>query len=141
LPGVGTLNEHDSNDPTSIRPEYRQTSDRHHGLKKLRIGVPVECFPSELSQPSFAPLRQAISELRSHFHVEIVSVSVPSTIKALSAYYTIASAEASSNLARYDGIRYGFRSQGETVEQTRTESFGGEVKKRIILGTYALTAE
>jgi len=141
FPGLGTLNEHDPNDPTSIRPEHRQLSDRHRGLKKLRIGVPVECFPSELSQSSFAPLRRAVSKLRSEVHVEIVSVSVPSTTKALSAYYTIASAEASSNLARYDGIRYGFRSEGETVEQSRTEGFGDEVKKRIILGTYALTAE
>lgn len=72
--------------------------------------------------------------------VELISVSLPSTTKALSAYYTIASAEASSNLARYDGIEYGFRSEGH-IEETRTQGFGEEVKKRLILGTYALTAE
>lgn len=78
--------------------------------------------------------------LRSKTEIEVVSLSIPSTSKALSAYYTLASAEASSNLARYDGIRYGFRSEGH-IEETRTIGFGDEVKKRIILGTYALTAE
>lgn len=138
---TGILNEHDANDPTSIRSEYRQYNTATRDIKRLRIGIPLECFPSELSESSIAPLRRALSKLRSQVRVEVVSVTVPSTTKALSAYYTIASAEASSNLARYDGIRYGYRSEVDTIEETRTEGFGEEVKKRIILGTYALTAE
>ena len=75
---------------------------------------------------------------------EVCEVSVPAVSYGLSAYYLIASAEASSNLARYDGVRYGFRAKGENVERmntaTRTAGFGDEVKRRIMLGTFALSA-
>lgn len=139
---VGALNEHDVNDPTSIRSKHRpqRASGSEPKLERLRIGLPLECFPAELTQASLQPLRRALSILREQVQVEVVSVSIPSTTKALSAYYTIASAEASSNLARYDGIRYGFTTDGR-IEDTRTAGFGEEVQKRIILGTYALTAE
>lgn len=109
-------------------------------MTRFRVGIPLECFPAELTEASISPLRRAIAILREKVTVEVVSISIPSVTKALSAYYTIASAEASSNLARYDGIEYGRRSQNH-IEETRTEGFGDEVKKRIILGTYALTAE
>lgn len=137
---LGALNEHDENDPTSIPSSYRAKASSTKKLRRLRIGVPVECFPAETTEESIRPFRQAIANLRKQVQVEVVSVSIPSTTKALSAYYTIASAEASSNLARYDGIRYAFRSEGH-IEETRTAGFGAEVQKRIILGTYALTAE
>lgn len=137
---LGALNEHDVNDPTSIPSDYRPKALSRDKISRLRIGVPVECFPAETNEESIRPLRQALATLREQVEVEVVSISIPSTTKALSAYYTIASAEASSNLARYDGIRYGFRSEGH-IEETRTAGFGTEVQKRIILGTYALTAE
>jgi aspartyl-tRNA(Asn)/glutamyl-tRNA(Gln) amidotransferase subunit A len=135
---VDTLNVHDAKDPTAIPPSYRPKQPTR-SLGKLRIGIPMECFPSELSKQGIAPTRRAIQLLRS-LGAEIASVSIPSITRALSAYYTIASSEASSNLAKYDGIRYGFRSEG-THTDTRTAAFGEEVQKRIILGTYALTAE
>ena len=102
--------------------------------------MPIECFPGELSQEATAPLRTALKHLRDTRDSTIVSVSIPSIPHTLSAYYVLATAEASSNLARYDGVRYGYRSEG-SYSDTRTAAFGEEVKKRIILGTYALTAE
>lgn len=106
----------------------------------MRVGVPVEAFASELSRASLSSLRLALSLLRTNLDAEIVSVSIPSTSRALSAYYTIASAEASSNLARYDGVRYGYRGSGSYAD-TRARALGAEVQKRLLLGTYALTAE
>lgn len=143
------LNVHDHLDPTAIPERYRQRPDRRttqeghvHEYKGLRIGVPIECFPAELSDEALRPLRRAIRILRERLDAEVVSVSIPSTTQALSAYYTIASAEASSNLARYDGVRYGSRDEeGSDHTATRSKAFGEEVQRRLILGTYALSAE
>ena len=141
------LNVYDARDPTAIprqlRPAASTSASKSH---KLRIGIPVECFPAELTDAAITPLRQALQAFKKHHNAQIVPVSIPSITRALSAYYTIASAEASSNLAKYDGMQYGYRSDSDlggaaSYAQTRTEGFGQEVKKRIILGTYALQAE
>ncbi|OBT51996.1 hypothetical protein VE04_06679 [Pseudogymnoascus sp. 24MN13] len=113
--------------------------------KRLRVVVPAEYNIAELSPAVRHPLQRTLDTLRSHGHT-IVPVSLPSTKHALSAYYIIAAAEASSNLAKFDGVRYGSREDasdnptGVLYAATRGAGFGDEVKRRIILGTYALSA-
>ncbi|KAG0704627.1 amidase signature domain-containing protein [Suillus ampliporus] len=119
-------------------------------LLGLRIGIPQECFPSELGTTIATAVRKVLERLSS-LGVELIPVSLPSTPYALSVYYAIASAEASSSLARYDGVQYGTRSPllpgadkskpGNVYAYTHSADFGAEVQKRILLGTYALTAE
>ena len=134
-------NSYDEKDPTAIPAAFRQPrSARGIQGRRTRVGVPVEAFASELSQASISSLREALGLMRTRLDIEILSVSIPSTSRALSAYYTIASAEASSNLARYDGVRYGYRGEGSYAD-TRSRALGAEVQKRLLLGTYALTAE
>jgi aspartyl-tRNA(Asn)/glutamyl-tRNA(Gln) amidotransferase subunit A len=112
-------------------------------LRSLRIGVPEEYFGPGIQPAVEQAVRQAITTFES-FSVEIVEISLPHTEYALPVYYLIAPAEASANLARYDGIRYGARVPdediGEIFQRTRGEKFGAEVKRRIMLGTYALSA-
>ncbi len=112
-------------------------------LDGLRVGVPTEYFPEEGLQPEVgAAVREAIAALEA-LGAEVVEVSLPHTAYAVAAYYLIATAEASSNLGRYDGMRYGPRAQAqglhETYRKTRA-AFGDEVKRRIMLGTFALSA-
>ncbi|EPQ28472.1 uncharacterized protein PFL1_03775 [Pseudozyma flocculosa PF-1] len=120
-------------------------------VEGLRIGIPREYFPRELHPRVLAPFRAAVHRLREQ-GAHIVSVSLPTTPYALSAYYVISSAEASSNLARYDGVEYGYRAsavEGQSPQQeqqhpyarTRSQGFGAEVQRRILLGTYALSAD
>ena len=135
---------HDPKDSTSLPVEVPDfPSFVGKSVKGLRIGVPkeyrVEGMPAEIEalwQTGVEWLREA--------GCEIVEVSLPHTKYALPAYYIIAPAEASSNLARYDGMRYGLRVNGsnltDTYEQTRAEGFGAEVKRRILIGTYVLSA-
>ncbi|KAI0687386.1 amidase signature domain-containing protein [Cytidiella melzeri] len=162
-----TVNKYDESDPTAAHVETRDqaasichehmvnwsTSGRLNGL---RIGIPQlspasqEYFPSELSSAILGPYRETLRCLAAR-GAQLVSVSMPSTRYALSAYYVIASAEASSNLARYDGIEFGLRvdpdgpsqikKAGDVYAQTRSLGFGPEVQRRILLGTYALTAD
>ncbi|KAM0793780.1 hypothetical protein ACM66B_001198 [Microbotryomycetes sp. NB124-2] len=151
------LSAFDPRDPTSTPQNVRdRIAERDSSLayndgqdlKGLRIGVPKEFFPSELSPAVLPPVRTALRLLKSK-GADLVSVSVPAAPLALGAYYVLASAEASSNLARFDGIRYGFRdvdaeAQGKRAQlyaSTRTKGFGQEVQKRILLGTFALSAE
>ncbi|KAI0079110.1 amidase signature enzyme [Panus rudis PR-1116 ss-1] len=154
------LSQYDHRDPSAAKPETRQKASTAclesmqewsgSSLHGLRIGVPQEYFPAELKDEFVTPVRNAIDSLRSR-GATIVPVSLPSTRYALSAYYVIASAEASSNMARYDGIEYGFRAEvppgadktktSNVYAHTRSRGFGKEVQKRIILGTYALTAD
>lgn len=113
-------------------------------VRGLRLGVPREYFGEGLDPEVRAAVEAAIQKL-AQFGCEIVPVSLPHTEYAIPAYYLIATAEASSNLARYDGVRYGLRSGkarslAEMYELTRDEGFGAEVKRRIMLGTYALSA-
>jgi aspartyl-tRNA(Asn)/glutamyl-tRNA(Gln) amidotransferase subunit A len=112
-------------------------------LRGLRVGVPSEYFIEGTQAGVDAAVREAIAIMRDS-GAEIVEISLPHTKYALPVYYIIAPAEASSNLARYDGVRYGLREPGETywdeLEKTRGAGFGPEVRRRIMLGTYALSA-
>jgi aspartyl-tRNA(Asn)/glutamyl-tRNA(Gln) amidotransferase subunit A len=112
-------------------------------LKGLRIGVPREYFIAGIQPAVEKGVRQAISDMEA-LGADIQAVSLPHTEYALAVYYLIAPAEASANLARYDGIRYGTRlpadEMWEIFRQTRGQKFGAEVKRRIMLGTYALSA-
>ena len=112
-------------------------------LKGLRVGVPAEYFIEGIQPEVEAAVRKAIQTLH-EMGAEIVEVSLPHTSYALPVYYLIAPAEASANLARYDGIRFGPRADDDSLwgmfRHTRGELFGAEVKRRIMLGTYALSA-
>jgi aspartyl-tRNA(Asn)/glutamyl-tRNA(Gln) amidotransferase subunit A len=110
----------------------------------LRVGVPEEYFPAELDPEVRAAVEQTIDDLR-EAGCEIKRISLPHTRYAIPTYYLVATAEASSNLARFDGVRYAFRAKGaatlsEMYRKTRDGGFGAEVKRRIMLGTYALSA-
>jgi len=112
-------------------------------LKGVKLGMPKEYFIGGIDPQVDATVRAAIKHYES-LGAEIVEVSLPQTEHAVSAYYVIATAEASANLARFDGVRYGLRVPGEnlidTYGRTRAEGFGPEVKRRIILGTYVLSS-
>ncbi|KAF8517946.1 amidase signature enzyme, partial [Hysterangium stoloniferum] len=123
----------------------RNSSTNQVSLGRLRIGIPHEYFPAELNPSLLKSFRAILENLKSR-GATLFSVSLPHTPYALSAYYVLASAEASSNLARYDGVRYGYpqTNRARTADvyaESRTEGFGLEVQKRVILGTHALTAD
>jgi aspartyl-tRNA(Asn)/glutamyl-tRNA(Gln) amidotransferase subunit A len=139
-----SMSGHDPKDSTSLDvevPDFAAFVGR--SVKGLRIGVPkeyrVDGMPAEIE----ALWEQGIAWLR-EAGCEIVEVSLPHTRYALPAYYIVAPAEASSNLARYDGMRYGLRADAtsltDTYEKSRAEGFGEEVKRRILIGTYVLSA-
>jgi aspartyl-tRNA(Asn)/glutamyl-tRNA(Gln) amidotransferase subunit A len=136
---------HDPRDSTSIpEPAPAVSAQLGDGVAGLRVGLVTELVEAEGVQPDvIARLRQAAEALE-HAGAKVDDVSVPAVVYGLSAYYLIAPAEASSNLARYDGVRFGLRvdapTTGEMYDRTRTEGFGAEVKRRIMLGTYALSA-
>jgi aspartyl-tRNA(Asn)/glutamyl-tRNA(Gln) amidotransferase subunit A len=113
-------------------------------IRGLRVGVPVEYYGEGLDGEVKEKVEAAIAKLE-QMGAEIVEINLPHTEYAVPVYYLIATAEASSNLARYDGVRYGFRADGimtlkEMYSRTRDQGFGAEVKRRIMLGTYALSA-
>jgi aspartyl-tRNA(Asn)/glutamyl-tRNA(Gln) amidotransferase subunit A len=135
---------HDPKDGTSYPgplPDVRQTLNS--GIAGIRVGL-VKELGGEGYEPAVVAAMTAMIEKLTAAGAEVVEVSMPSFEVALSAYYLIAPAEASSNLARFDGVRYGLRVKGETVEEmmarSRAEGFGPEVTRRILLGTYALSA-
>ncbi|HEX6236630.1 MAG TPA: Asp-tRNA(Asn)/Glu-tRNA(Gln) amidotransferase subunit GatA [Acidimicrobiales bacterium] len=136
---------HDPRDSTSIpRPLPAVRQDLDGGVDGLRVGLVTELVEAEGIQPDVgARVREAAAALE-RAGAKVDEVSVPAAVYGLSAYYLIAPAEASSNLARYDGVRYGLRvdapTTGEMYDRTRTSGFGAEVKRRIMLGTYALSA-
>jgi len=135
---------HDAKDSTSVpRPVPDYTASLKSGVKGLRIGLPKEYFIDGMDREVEAAVRAAIKKLE-ELGAEIVEISLPHTDYAVAVYYLIATAEASANLARFDGVRYGARVAGEDVidmySKTRGAGFGPEVKRRIILGTYALSA-
>jgi aspartyl-tRNA(Asn)/glutamyl-tRNA(Gln) amidotransferase subunit A len=141
---LSTISGYDPRDSTSINvpvPDYAAALGG--GVQGLRIGVPREYFVEGMQPEVEKAVRAAIAAL-AELGAEIVEVSLPHTDYALPVYYLIAPAEASANLARYDGIRYGLSIRsadlGETYCQTRGQGFGPEVKRRIMLGTYALSA-
>jgi aspartyl-tRNA(Asn)/glutamyl-tRNA(Gln) amidotransferase subunit A len=135
---------HDAKDSTSLdveTPDFPSFVGK--SVKGLRIGVPKEYRVDGMPPEIEALWAQGVAWLKDA-GCEVVEVSLPHTRFALPAYYIIAPAEASSNLARYDGMRYGLRVDGKTLsdvyQDTRSEGFGAEVKRRILIGTYVLSA-
>jgi aspartyl-tRNA(Asn)/glutamyl-tRNA(Gln) amidotransferase subunit A len=139
---LAVLSGHDPKDSTSLQSAPVQpVSARMQGLK---VGVPAEFFPGELAGDVRVAVEAALDELVK-LGAELIPVELPHTQHALSTYYVVATAEASSNLARYDGVRYGKREAGDgslqgMIAATRAAGFGQEVKRRILLGTYVLSA-
>ena len=135
---------HDAKDSTAINgqvPDY--TKSLVNDIKGLKIGLPREYFVSGMDPDVERAINKAIEQLVA-LGAEYKEISMPHTEYALSAYYMIAPAEASSNLARYDGVSFGQRVEGNDIidmyKKTRSEYLGAEVKRRIMLGTYALSA-
>lgn len=136
---------HDPRDSTSVAapvPDY--TAEMDAGVRGLRIGIPREYFVDGMQPEVEAAVRRAVGGLE-EMGAEVVPVSLPHTEYAVAAYYVVATAEASSNLARYDGVRYGYRAANaadlaDMYRATRARGFGNEVKRRIMLGTYVLSA-
>ena len=138
------MSSFDQKDSTSIdfkRPNYYLKLNKN--IKGKKIGIPkeyrVDGMPSEIEK-----LWENGKEFLKECGAEIVDISLPHTNYALPTYYIVAPAEASSNLARYDGVKYGFRAEGENLidmyEKTRSQGFGDEVKRRIMIGTYVLSS-
>ncbi|MDF2458498.1 MAG: gatA [Nitrospira sp.] len=143
---LGAIAGHDPLDSTSADlpvPDYMKALKKKD-LKKLHVGVPVEYFADGLDPEVESSVRAAIDEMK-NLGGTIKEIHLPRTDAAVAVYYVIATAEASSNLARYDGVKFGLRAK-ETKDlldlymKTRQEGFGPEVKRRIMLGTYALSA-
>lgn len=136
---------HDSMDATSARRNYPDFAALlSTDVSGLRIGIPKEYFGEGVDNEVASLVHKAIAELEQH-GARLVEVSLPSTEYALSAYYILSSAEASSNLARFDGVKYGYRAEQfsgltDMYERTRSEGFGDEVKRRIMLGTFVLSS-
>jgi len=141
---LGAIAGHDRRDSTSIAapvPDYM--AELPKGVEGLTLGLPDEYFIDGMDPEIERAVREAIEVLRG-LGARIERVSLPTTRHALAAYYIILPAEASSNLARYDGVKYGLRVAGRDLvdmeSRTRAAGFGAEVKRRIMLGTYALSA-
>ncbi len=143
---LGAIAGHDPMDSTSADlpvPDYMKALKKRD-LKKLKVGVPMEFFGEGLDPEVDQAVRAAIEELKS-LGGEIKEIELPRTDAAVAVYYVVATAEASSNLARFDGVKFGLRAK-ETKDlldlymKTRQEGFGPEVKRRIMLGTYALSS-
>jgi aspartyl-tRNA(Asn)/glutamyl-tRNA(Gln) amidotransferase subunit A len=136
---------HDPMDSTSANlpvPDF--TKSLINDVQGVKIGIPKEYFIAGMDEEVEASVRNAIEELQSCGAI-VEEISLPHTDYAIAAYYIIAPAEASANLARYDGVRYGFRAEDaeeliDMYKQTRSQGFGDEVKRRIMLGTYALSS-
>jgi len=143
---LNTIAGHDPQDSTSAPnpvPDY--TKSLKPDIKKLRIGVPREYFVEGMQKEVRASLETAVNKLKELGAIVDWNVSLPLTKYALAVYYIIAPSEASANLARYDGVKYGFSyldttNMWEAMEKTKQFGFGAEVKRRIMLGTYALSA-
>ncbi len=137
-----TISSADKHDSTSLKNGYEKTYDKLDDFKHPTIAVPKEYMGEGISNEMKAAVESAIANFK-EMGCEIIEVSIPALDYALPAYYILSSAEASSNLSRFDGIRYGYRtSDAESLEElytkTRSEGFGPEVKRRIMLGAYAL---
>ncbi|MDH3581138.1 MAG: Asp-tRNA(Asn)/Glu-tRNA(Gln) amidotransferase subunit GatA [Hyphomicrobiales bacterium] len=141
---LGVMASHDPKDTTSVDmpvPDYEAALG--NSIKGLTVGIPQEYRMDGMPDEVEALWQQGIAWLKDA-GVEIRDVSLPHTKYALPAYYIVAPAEASSNLARYDGVRYGLRVKGDDItaqyENTRSDGFGAEVKRRVLIGTYVLSA-
>jgi aspartyl-tRNA(Asn)/glutamyl-tRNA(Gln) amidotransferase subunit A len=134
----------DARDSTSLeRPAEDYTRELEKPLTGLRIGLPKEFFADGLSADVAQRVEEAIAEYRK-LGAETVEIGLPNSRLAIPVYYVLAPAEASSNLSRYDGVRYGYRAPDYTdlldmYAKTRAQGFGAEVKRRIMIGTYVLS--
>ncbi len=136
---------HDPKESTSVQaevPDYRQFLNRD--ISGWKVGIPKEYFIEGIDPEVSAGVQDAIETIK-NCGAETVEISLPHTKYCVAVYYIIAPAEASSNLARYDGVRYGFRTAdardlAEMYQKTRMQGFGAEVKRRIMIGTYSLSA-
>jgi len=138
------ISGHDEKDSTSsVNPKENYYENLNSDIKGMKIGIPKE-FRSDKLPASTQKSWDECADLLKTNGAEILDISLPHTMSALPAYYIIAPAEASSNLARYDGVRYGLRVKGNDLidmyEKTRSEGFGDEVKRRILIGTYVLSS-
>ena len=141
---LGAMAGHDPKDSTSVdRPVPAYEKSMEGGVRGLKVGIPKEYRVDEMAEEIDRLWNQGVAWLKAQ-GMEAVEVSLPLTKYALPAYYIVAPAEASSNLARYDGVRYGLRVAGDTVddmyEKTRAAGFGAEVKRRVLIGAYVLSA-
>jgi aspartyl-tRNA(Asn)/glutamyl-tRNA(Gln) amidotransferase subunit A len=122
-------------------PDYVSMINNRSGM--LRIGLPREYFGEGLDPEVGSALQSTLSKVEKQGRIELMSISLPHTEYAIAAYYVIATAEASSNLSRFDGVRYGYRAKHRSLRElyahSRSEGFGVEVKRRIMLGTFALS--
>ena len=142
---LNIIGGHDPRDSTSVSmPLTNLLEALEGGIKGVRIGIPKEYFVEGTDQEVKEAVERAIEHLGAQ-GAEVIEVSLPHTEYAVATYYIIATAEASSNLARYDGVQYGYRTASpknllDMYETTKSEGFGDEVKRRIMLGTYVLSS-
>ena len=142
---MNVMSGHDPKDSTSIeREKENYLTGINNSIKGLKIGVPKEFFSEGLDSEVEKIIEQGINEYKK-LGAEIVEISLPNNHLSIPVYYVIAPAEASSNLSRYDGVRYGYRTKEyddlmDMYCKTREEGFGDEVKRRIMIGTYVLSA-
>lgn len=141
LNAMASFDERDSTSLERAKEDY--TRDLNQPLKGLKVGLPKEYFGEGMSADVQKTVQTAIDLLKAQ-GAEMVEVSLPQTELSIPAYYVLASAEASTNLSRYDGVRYGHRAEQfgnleELYSNTRAEGFGSEVKRRIMIGTYVLS--
>ncbi|AGF47217.1 aspartyl-tRNA(Asn)/glutamyl-tRNA (Gln) amidotransferase subunit A [Candidatus Kinetoplastibacterium desouzaii TCC079E] len=157
------ISTHDNKDSTNLKEfngiknqtgrlkkdfeEHKKKFDHNidRPLKDIKIGIPREFFETNIHEDILFAIKKAISDFES-LGASIIDISIPSSKISIPVYYTLASAEASSNLARYDGVRYGYRTSNfnnieEMISRSRSEGFGHEVKHRILLGTYLLSKD
>jgi len=142
LQAIAGRDDHDATSASVAVPDFSAALES--GVKGLRIGLPREYFVEGMDPEVARAIREAAKTLEGA-GATVVDVSLPHTKYALAAYYVIATGEASSNLARYDGVRFGHRAADakqlrDLYEKSRAEGFGSEVKRRIMLGTFALSA-
>ena len=142
---LNSMASHDHKDSTSIdhkKEDY--TKNLNHPIQGLKIGIPKEFFGDGLNASVQKIIEEALDKYKK-LGAELVDISLPNSDLAIPVYYVIAPAEASSNLSRYDGVRYGYRTKEyddlmDMYFKTRQEGFGEEVKRRILIGTYVLSA-
>jgi len=143
---LGVIAGNDGSDATSSHNQVPDYAAEMEGvsLRGLKIGIPKEYFPESLNSDVASVIQERLDLLRS-LGAEMIPITLPESDYAIAAYYILTTAEASSNLARFDGARYGYRSEKSSdltdmYVNSRTEGFGEEVKRRIMLGTYVLSA-
>ncbi len=142
LQHIAGVDERDSTTVPQPVPDYLKSLEK--GTDGLTVGIPKEYFQEGIEESIREQILAVVEKVKEH-GITVKEVSLPLTDYAIATYYIIATAEASSNLARYDGVRYGYRAEGvkdleEMYLRTRSEGFGTEVKRRIMLGTYVLSA-